>query len=73
MFCFLNLLSLCYNCKFCVIIYILMNCVIQIFERERVRYYVEEMLDVERERFQFINQEWENLKETREVVEKKFQ
>lgn len=71
--CFLNLLSLCHNCKFCVIIHILMNCVIQISERERARYHAEEMLDAERERSQLINQEWENLKETREVAEKKLQ
>lgn len=50
-----------------------MNCVIQISERERARYHAEEMLDAERERSQLINQEWENLKETREVAEKKLQ
>lgn len=50
-----------------------MNCVIQISERERARYHAEEMMDAERERSQLINQEWENLKETREVAEKKLQ
>ena len=31
------------------------------------------MLDAERERVQLINQEWENLKEAREMAEKKVQ
>ena len=45
----------------------------QISEKERARYNVEEMLDAERERVQLINQEWENLKEAREMAEKKVQ
>lgn len=45
----------------------------QISEKERARYNAEEMLDAERERVHLINQEWENLKEAREMAEKKVQ
>ncbi|XP_062610135.1 uncharacterized protein LOC134271922 isoform X1 [Saccostrea cucullata] len=45
----------------------------QISEKERARFHAEEMLDAERERTQLINQEWENLKEARDMAEKKVQ